>query len=350
MPKFTAMKKINLLFAMPFVLFMLTGCDFLNFKSTDPGISAPSVESTKDGFVISPTQVSNASYMSIIRYRVSDGSSSASKEDDTLYIVGQITPKQKKQSAYQFTDKYVRPGAYYQYYVRYKVPSGYVFSAATTTYRPQESSSLKEVAVTSHSPVKVFYDSTSTRLYLSADSEDLFITYTDSSGAQETPFSESVSSETSGNDFSLMVALTSSATKQTRLFPMQKSLVTDEFSIVLRDAIPETFYDIDLVVESFTRQETEITLIESTLEDRKELYADENVRGINYHWAIPCDECEVYSVSDEEMVNGNIIKVSSMGDETGTYDFTTPAANMRSATHGIEAEKESVSLDFSGGF
>lgn len=140
------MKKI--LFISTIILSLaFASCDFINISNTekDTSIAAPGIESRADGLVIAPKYVSGASYMSIFRYEVSDATSAAIIVENSTKLVGQITPASTYSGATQFTDFYTDSGKYYQYYIRYKNSSTYVYSKMSGTYKGVGTSDLEPI-------------------------------------------------------------------------------------------------------------------------------------------------------------------------------------------------------------
>lgn len=293
------MKKIIFSFITVFI-FSLCSCDFLNItndKDSSSSITAPVIETKSDGLVISPTQVTGTVYLNIFRYEVDGATDSASIVANTTQNIGQVTLATINGSLYSgsilFTDYYTSTSKYYQYFVRYKTSSAYKTSAVSGTYKGAGSAGEKSITnKTANTPFQITLDNT--QYILSVKNSDI---------TMPAPLDAS-------DSFDLMVGLNNGT--NTILFPMTYDSGNSQYTVSLRNVLPDTFIAVPLTMKCIIGQ-TDVAVPKGT-NDTTTIYT-------LYHWTSP--------LSAEATVNSTAVDDFTMpknANESGTIDFT-PTAN-----------------------
>ena len=324
------------------MILAFSACDLFSFGSSGTGIQAPAVTPTTEALVVTPTTITSTPYITIIRYNLTDNSSSATIKTDATsgeqmkYVVGQITPGENVTKGYQFSDNYVGSGDYYyQYAARYKITNGYSYSNATGTIAliAGATDRYEQRVYSEAADKKIWWDDKAFTLKFAAEEIYLSDAATgraiyDSNEEILNPLYRGADLDTTKNQRRMMVALSLNDGASTRLFPLDLISELDSggntnwyYYVALRDVLPSAFYDVNLTVEGFTLQEREIKYWDNYTD-----IDEHEVRQIDYHWTIPCTEYDVYDASTGDKLPLNIIAVTTNTSEEDTFDYTEPVA------------------------
>src|SRR5574344_915773 len=295
MPIFKEMKKI--LFISTIILSLaFVSCHYINISNTekDTSIAAPGITSTTDGLVIAPKYMSGASYMSIFRYEVNGATDTATIVENSTKLVGQITPAENYVGATQFVDFYTSSSdKYYQYYIRYKNSSSYVYSKTSGTIKGVGSSDLKSIT-----------KNTSTeKIQISYDESQSIISFASTDITLPTPVDTT-------DSFDLKVGLNNGV--YTMLFPMTLDAANSKYTLSLRNVLPDNFYDKALIMVCLVGQTDEKSTVGTN---------DSTVSYTTYHWTS--------SLAAEALKDTTVIEsftITKDVADTGITDFT-PSAN-----------------------
>ena len=325
------------------MILTFSACDLFSFGSSGTGIQAPAVTPTKTSIVVTPTTITSTPYITIIRYNLTDASSTGTIKTDASgeqmkYVVGQITPGENVTKGYQFEDNYVGSGDYYyQYAARYKITNGYSYSNATSTTQLLAGATdcYEQRVYSEAADKKIWWDDKAFTLKFAAEEIYLSDTATgrtiyDNSILNPPYRGADLDTSINPNQRRMMVALSLNDGASTRLFPLDLITEIDSngntfyyYYIALRDVLPSAYYDVNLTVEGFTLQEREIKYWDN--------YADvdassKKVRQTDYHWTIPCTDYDVYDSATGDKLPLNIIAVTTNTSEEDTFDYTEPVA------------------------
>lgn len=303
------MKK-NILFPLVLV-FSLISCDFLDIDSSDSGITAPSIKTSGQQVIITPTTIGTAEYINLFRYEVSGTSADATIIENTMCNIGQSvkTKEYTKTGEIIFIDYYADKTKYYQYFARYKTPNGYLTSKTTATWQGVSTDVPEITRTDSSAPLEIVFNSTNNTLRFRADAISI----------PDIPTTIKVDELGNPISFAPMIAIYN--TGKTQAFELQKEVDStvspsiEYWILKLEDRIPESFFGKTLSINGIFGQD-----IDEHKNGQEE--STNIIDYINYYWTLPLLKENISIISSESGETISHFIVTDDRTESDIFDYT----------------------------